>query len=824
MADPGSPLRDTTISGPEKVTFTLRSGRGPLSRSGALRLPPKQIAFVNTGTGTVDLALVSIDPAYDERRGVTATASNLQVDVAGPLLVAVGKPLIVTVTGTIPAQPGTYVSAVRVHPGAGSPITVPLSITVAASPAWGVGLTILGLSVVNLMAGLDTQGDIAAKLREALHKRGDAQIFVAQYPEPEGRGDVPAMRRAYDAAIAALSRPRSAGLLDHRLEDAAAPLAEADGLVTSLRIAAAKLSPADALIATAEIPWKVLQPQLQALAAPVSAAPDSVSRLGAGNADGGAFGSGLDAMLGRLRDRLVGAPARWLEAELAAQVTRLKLTTAAGEIEEARAQARMMQIAIRRAAHSLAVGQRLVMRQGAQMAFLLGNVADIQHGLADPDIPAPARADIETRLSAAQALLSEGAELRRLVDVGRGVNAAETALALAASHAEANRVAVAVAAASAETDFPEVDQAVAAAQADPDKSPASKTAHLKAIVAAWRATIGRAVDPAARPALLTRLDTVEAALERGDMPGVRSSYRELTTAWATYGTQRAVTAGAHALKPYCDEYAARLQRRLGFVDQDLQWEESNARRMEWDRRRDRLRLALQRVAPDADCLQAMLAVDKDAIGLTSEIGAASADTAGIDAAVRLEAMAVYGLSASTGPRTLVPYTDTPASELLVDRPMKISVANLDPAWGVGTTVSIGFGDGTPVLSIDAETLRQTAAEHTYTRPLSAQITALATDGVTSDGHAVGVTLGDGTATLLIAPPPDSRARLLADRFFSARFALALIVALVIYSWRFQARDRVFGARGFDYAEAFILGFAVNAAIADLPGILAKLPT
>ena len=55
-----------------------------------------------------------------------------------------------------------------------------------------------------------------------------------------------------------------------------------------------------------------------------------------------------------------------------------------------------------------------------------------------------------------------------------------------------------------------------------------------------------------------------------------------------------------------------------------------------------------------------------------------------------------------------------------------------------------------------------------------------------------------------------------------RFALALGVAFVIYTWRFHARDRVFGARSFDYAEAFVLGFAVNAAIAELPTSLAKL--
>jgi len=48
----------------------------------------------------------------------------------------------------------------------------------------------------------------------------------------------------------------------------------------------------------------------------------------------------------------------------------------------------------------------------------------------------------------------------------------------------------------------------------------------------------------------------------------------------------------------------------------------------------------------------------------------------------------------------------------------------------------------------------------------------------------------------------------------------LLIAGTIYYWRFHTRKKVFGAHGFDYVEAFLLGFAVNAAVVDLPARLA----
>ncbi len=85
-----------------------------------------------------------------------------------------------------------------------------------------------------------------------------------------------------------------------------------------------------------------------------------------------------------------------------------------------------------------------------------------------------------------------------------------------------------------------------------------------------------------------------------------------------------------------------------------------------------------------------------------------------------------------------------------------------------------------------------------------------------------ITLGQGSATILPRPSPISAAQRLADEFLNLRFGLALLVALTVYFWRYQNRASAFGAKPYDYVEAFALGFAADAAVAHLPQALAGL--
>jgi hypothetical protein len=111
--------------------------------------------------------------------------------------------------------------------------------------------------------------------------------------------------------------------------------------------------------------------------------------------------------------------------------------------------------------------------------------------------------------------------------------------------------------------------------------------------------------------------------------------------------------------------------------------------------------------------------------------------------------------------------------------------------------------------------------HDYAAPLTHRLSVVAIENLPTVVKAANGHLGQGTATILIAPSPVSDAERLADDFLTLRFGLALLIALVVYYWRYQNKTVIFGARSFDYVEAFALGFAANAAALKLPEVMAK---
>jgi hypothetical protein len=82
-------------------------------------------------------------------------------------------------------------------------------------------------------------------------------------------------------------------------------------------------------------------------------------------------------------------------------------------------------------------------------------------------------------------------------------------------------------------------------------------------------------------------------------------------------------------------------------------------------------------------------------------------------------------------------------------------------------------------------------------------------------------MGRSAAELFVHPSPATRAERLADMFLTAQFGLALMISAVVYFWRYHAGSKVFGSRGFDYIEAFALGFAAYYAVTDLPKTLGE---
>jgi hypothetical protein len=180
------------------------------------------------------------------------------------------------------------------------------------------------------------------------------------------------------------------------------------------------------------------------------------------------------------------------------------------------------------------------------------------------------------------------------------------------------------------------------------------------------------------------------------------------------------------------------------------------------------------------------------------------------------------------PRDLKLTATTPEADRIAGQPILFTLGGLDPDWGSSVSVMVDWGDGSARFVSDVEKLRQgERLEHTYAAVRTVHPVVVAGDGL-SPGASSDVAppdaaeMGRSMAEVFVRPSPATRAERLADMFLTAQFGLALLIAAVVYFWRYHAGSRVFGTRGFDYVEAFALGFVAYYAVADLPKTLAEL--
>jgi hypothetical protein len=251
----------------------------------------------------------------------------------------------------------------------------------------------------------------------------------------------------------------------------------------------------------------------------------------------------------------------------------------------------------------------------------------------------------------------------------------------------------------------------------------------------------------------------------------------------------------------------------------------------WEGQLDQLAMQA-RAAPDVaeqmplDCLTQMVDLSGKAFNLSNEIESALWDATVLpDATKRQLALDLRGsLTPETlrnllsDSRALQIEIATPPDERYVGREIEFKVANLDPIWGPGVTLAMDFGDQ-QVTTATAEDLRKNKGfTHAYAGAASVKPTVLAAEAFKpGTSTPIGRTLGSGEGpAMLISPSPISLAREVADRLFNARFGLALLIAGLLYFWRYYSTTNVFGARRFDYAQAFALGFAVSFAVEKLP--------
>ncbi len=829
--------RGGSLAGPQALELRQLSWRGPFAPAGCLmQLRPARFDVVNAGAVPCTIETITLDPLSRDKLGTTIDAQlALHSQHPGSPL-SPGEALTLTLSGTLPAEPGAYCTTARIITEGGGGLALPVALLVPAAPAWGIAAMLAGLlllGTVNLLAG---EGAVKTRLHDALQARQDIHAVLEATPAPDSRaGDIAAMDHDFDAAIEALGERRPVSLVDHRGENAQAALAEAATLANTLRAQVVGHPRGAAEIEDLRQDWKSMQPILQQIAALPAAQPPGETGL-AGK---------LDPFLLQFRRRLLQAPAALVQSEINTELGRMDLELSAGEGDAARDLALTTRLWLRRSA--LFLNRSLTSYRSAlvKAGWMLNTDTAIRDRAAHDDLSPDSRRDIVASLDAAAAQLDSaaspdtGAALNGFKEANRLFDQAWTSQVRGVTQTLKLRVDEAIAALNHQTDTSDVDAVLEQAQAAPKPhTPEMKQATFTQILALWRSHVAAQNDADFGPRLTHDIDALQTLVTAGRISEISPLYRTLLDDWNALSARQVQRAIARLNHPRCLEIFADLERDTAGIEAMLRERPPGQDLPEWDRKLDQIRLDMQRDGPDsetvtADCGTPLVAIEKRATDLSGAIFAASLIDVPLNALTRIRLAQASGVAEAIAatqankdhPRALVLETVTPVAEQVTGRTLNFSVHGADPVWGSAALVTVAFGDGTPDFRANAEQLRQgKPIAHDYKAPLTAHLTVTAAEAPAANGQ-TGTLLGAGKATILIAPSQVTAAQRLADEFINLRFGLALLISLTVYYWRYHNRTSVFGARGYDYVEAFAVGFTADAAVSNFPdAIKAFAPT
>ncbi len=741
-----------------------------------------------------------------------------------------GESSLLTISGRVPAVPAAYASTLRVATQDGARLPIRIEFRVAAGAAWGFGFMVLGLLAVGLLSLLDGESGIRGKLRHALIERQDAHEFLQRTPPPQSRAaQLTGMNREFDAAIETLQKPRAFSFVDQRGPDAQEHLDNAKAISAKLREAMGARPRGALEVADLDAEWKSLRQNFA----------DTANRFLVPPQPGMALAQRLGAYDAWVAQRLLALALKQYTEEFDFQVNRVDLLYASERGAMAATEAIAVRRWMQRAADVIKEQSKLANFYAQLTRNNVDTAERVRRRVEAAGVSPDRRGAVLRMLDEASAALTEPFDWPMRRTVSERIQAARTEALRAETEAV---LAVALAARAQE----EKDDSLAPIEAvvaegtklkrgpDGKVDPAEKTKWLQRTVAAWRTRLGTFPEPP--PAAMTaELDALATAVDAADLNAVATHSRGMFDQWAAWTAARAQAMILKTTAPFC------LRLRDDTLV-DLQAGQESMRRLEahpnlakWEGQLDQLAMQA-RAAPDVaenmplNCLTQMVDLSGKAFNLSNEIDSALWDATVLpDATKRQLALDLRGsLTPETlrnllsDSRVLQIEIATPPDERYVGREIEFKVANLDPIWGPGVTLVMAFGDG-QLKTATAEDLRKNKwFTHAYADAKSVNPTVVAAEAFQPGTITpIGRTLGKSEELALsVLPSPISLARLVADWLFNVRFGLALLIAGLLYFWRYYATKNVFGANRFDYAQAFALGFAVSFAVDQLPQRLA----
>ncbi len=795
------------------IRLSARSIWGPFAK-GAVTLDRAKAVVKNRNRDALAVASATVSPLISERTGLAADAGSLAAEVV-PRTVPAGDSIEVAVTGSAPARPGSYLADLDVKSAGADPISTPLRVDVAASAFWGVLCLLLGLSLLGVAKLLTGAGGIEETTRQALLFKAAVSADWAHNPPPASHAEAIAeINRNIDDALRSLAAPRGYSVVDRRVPDATAALAAAREAHAELRKALSDASPGVLEIDDLAKEWDAFKTRLNAL----SAAP----AFGASAAQ--TFSERLRAMSEGLQDQLVAAYARAARTTLEPHVERVRLALAAGEGGRARDTALATRSWMQRAADELERRQALAMGYVLLDTAMLVSDARIRRVAADQAIPPEERTKLIESLDTADAKLASGLTLENLRDAHALIEDAVTESLRARAAVILDKVHEAANAAGDEMSVEPMFAELTKLGPPASLSDSDYFKGMGAAFAVWRRAMAHIEDDAARATMDAAAAAGIDAAAHQDKAGVKKAYETLKADWRDYLPKHIAAASARAVAPYCDEIRKGTLQEIAFMGESVKLQSGRPEVAEWESALDRARINLQmQPSGDVDCIGKLNDEYGQAIAVSGAVFRRGLEDAGIPMDARLDAANRSGDAAavaliqqlSIAPRDISLKVSPLLKEAVAGDRVLFVFDSLDPNWGPGVDVAVDWGDRSAKFRTDAQKLlRNEPVEHIY--PFAQ------TFNVTATASIRGSDVGRSALPVVVAPSPASLAERLADVFLTSQFALALLIASVVYYWRFHSGAVTFGAISLHYVQAFALGFVAYAAVADLPKAFADL--
>ncbi|MEO8738983.1 MAG: hypothetical protein ABI537_04675 [Casimicrobiaceae bacterium] len=823
--DSAKPSEASPLAGPAAVTVAVASPRGPFARKGAsIALPTTQIRVANVGGAAVTIASLTLDPLQRIDSGVAADA-QLAANIA-QREIQPGESALLTISGHLPAQPATYSSTLRVATQDGARLPVRIEFRVAAAARWGFGCMVLGLLTAGLLSLLDGESGIRGQLRHALSERQSAHESLQRSPPPQSlAGQADSLNREYDTAIEILQRRREISFIDRRGSDAQERLDSAGTMRAALDKAMAAKPRGSIEVDDLGEQWAALRKSFA----------ETGARFLVPAPQGLAFAQRLRAFDAWAAQRLLAVPIRYYTDDFDYRVNQVRLLYAAERAPVAAAQAVNVRRWMQRAADVVSTQAQLASFYAQLTANNVATAERIRRRAEAAGVSPDRRAAVLGLLDEASASLTEPFDWPMRRTVNERILAARTE----ALRAETEAVLAAALMGRAQEEKDDSLAAVEAVVAEGAKlkrgadgkiDASAKIRWLQRTVAAWRTRLATFFEPAP-PAMNAELDALAAAVDAGDLSAVATHSQAMFEQWAAFSGARGQAMVLKTTAPFCVRLRDDTLVDLHASQESMRRLEAHPKLSKWEGQIDQLAMQA-RASPDVpenmplDCLTQLVELSGKAFNLSNEIDSALWDAASLPDATRRQL--VLDHRANLTPETLRNLLSdlrplqlevaTPPEERNAGREIEFRVTNLDPIWGPGVTLAMDFNDG-QIKTATAEELRKNRQfTHVYSGAKSWKPSVVAAEAFApGTANAIGKMLGKSEpVTISVSPSPISLAREAADRFVNARFGLALLIAGMLYFWRYQSMKTVFGASLFDYAQAFALGFVVSVAVDQLP--------